>query len=427
VDRGLIRNELTVDNTDVYNSVVDIVIDNVGDQSIGNRSGYNTFLNALVDNASKLRGFLDVVRPGLLIEIDYRIENQRTGRFLRQATAKMYTENKAHFIDLNSKDLNDNAVLVNFSDTMVKTVTNQIHGADKMIIRLTKVRLFYVCLKRLEKNPYDHRQLPHHSHEPVFRPDGPVMRYDRDYHRNHQPQYAFGREQYRYPDQMTVPPNWWSFNRFYHFEDKGRTIMLHWGELNDLNAPTFKIPVGSINLNKSFLCNTSFKIMFKVSVWKNDLTVLNNTAAVARLLGVPSLPGYHQPKLGRADLNGKVDAILGLVSRMTRDNLKRDYQIGKLRAGIHGRPDWNPMDDPLDPDDPQGGQPPPFLGDDPDDQLPDPGGYEPYEPDESYEPDEDFGPEPYDHRDCLYDHGACPACGQYLDHFGLCHNPTCPG
>jgi len=373
VDRSLIRNQLIIENG-THSSVVDIVIDNVGEKSIGNRSSYNRFLDLLVQNAPQLRGYLDVVKPGLVIAIDYRIESERTGQFLKAATTQIYTENKAHYIDIgrsrtedkphyidfDSRHMSDNAVLVNFNDSAVRTVTNRVHGSDRMLIRLTRIRLFYVCLKRPVRNLYDDRRKPSKEEREIFIPDRPAGRYDTQYHEYHQPQFSFGHPKAQ-SDYFTLPPNWWSFNKFYHFEDQGRSLVLHLDEINtpakiDKTIPsTFNIPAGSFPLNKVFVVNTSYKILFKVSVWKNDLTVVNNTQKIAHLLGVPV--GSIRPRPDH-DVDGKLNSILGLLSKMERDNRRRDYQIRKLKAALDGELDWQqPEENPEEPDlpeDPEG-------------------------------------------------------------------------
>lgn len=366
VDRKLVRNQVLVDTTNPYHSIVDIVIDNVGERPSGNKSSYKQFLDLLVQHSAQLGGYLDVVKPFLTVKIEYSIESELTGRLLRVNTAKMVISNKTNYIDINGIDMDDNAILTNFSDSSTITVANRANGSDRMVIRIRKINLFYTGLKHPISNPFDNRRRPANDEREVFRPNSPKGRYDPFYHSVHQPQYGIMPD--GPADTMSIPPSWWSFNKYYHFENKGKSMALHFKEINDRNNTTFSIPIGSITLDRTFVVNTSYRIMFKISVWKNDTIVLNNTSKISKLLGVPYAYSELPPRRDH-DVDGKLNTILSMLSSIQQDNARRDWQIRRLRTSLNGLMDPdNPNldDDPTDPNPDDGGSYPPIIPD-PDD------------------------------------------------------------
>ena len=290
VDRSLIKSSIVVNNAEAYRAIVDINIDDIGKRAsdglpstLGNRTKQIKLLQAICNNAPRLNQVMDTMRRGIILRVNYRLENIRTGVIIRSASEDLRITNRNYFIDINSDDINNNAIIVNFMDTLVSTLNQFTHGTDRMMIRLTSVELFYEVMKRNPKYSGHHHQ-PHwgDGHEcncvdPHFNPY-----YHHQHYQTHQNLCGDRCE-------TIIPTSWWMFNRYYHFDNVGSDIILHIQEIEDKSNASYLVPCGFVHVNRAFEINPGHRIVFKFSVWKNDVIAVNNTAKIAKALGSPMI------------------------------------------------------------------------------------------------------------------------------------------
>lgn len=383
IDRDIVRTDVYVDQKESMRAIIDINIDDIGRRGSdgrlaikGNNSKQRHLLDIISKNCVRLDHQLDVIRPGIVIRVNYRLENYRTRQVLRSMTEDLRCRDRSYFMDINPREINDNAIIVNFANSMVSTINEFTHGIDKMIIRITDIQLFYECLSRVPN--MEHIDIDHTfgKHHPC---DGYGDHYD--YYRHHEdkhyrprvPSGAYGDE-----DVRTIShPDWDMFNRFYHFDNGGKDIILHPTEINDPSCRVKLIPCGKLTVNRTFMINPGHRIIYKFSIWKNDLTIVTDTTKVAQTLRAPIASGYFDPAM--FEDNRKEDREYDHLLRMLREtsmiNNQQSYAIGQLtqlvkdlerkvrklsHAEAPGNPDiGNPDDDGNTdkPDDPVGGDP----------------------------------------------------------------------
>jgi cold shock CspA family protein len=292
IDRSLIQSDIFVDQSDAMRTVVDINIDDIGKRMDGypnirgNNRKQRDLLRMIQENFYKLNHQLEVLRRGIVIRVNYQLENSRTGQTISSMTEDLRIADRSYFLDINPRDINDNGIIVNFCNTIVSTIADFTHGTDRLNLRITRIQLFYECVQNRPNVPHANQSLigePGRLFPPGFIPDD-----SRDYHRNRQHVHYMGdMEDPNYGPGSITPPNWSFFNRFYHFDNGGRDIIVHFQEVNDRGAKSTLIPCGQVIVNKVMRVNPGSRIIFKVCVWKNDITVVNDATEVAAYLRAP--------------------------------------------------------------------------------------------------------------------------------------------
>lgn len=297
LDRSFVRSEILVDQRESMRAIVDINVDDIGTRSdgtlniIGNNSKQRALMAMTENMAEQLNHQFDVLRRGIVIRVNYQLENQRTGQVIRSMTEDLRIQDRFYFIDINPRDINDNAIVVNFSNTMISTINEFTHGRDPMVLRVTSVQMFYECLPR---DPGVAR---------ICQGVGPYQRTPEldyyNYHAQLQNRHIFGPNGCHYegighePPDMICPPTWSMFSRYYHFDGNGHDVVLHDQEINDLNMRTILVPCGTIQVNRAFLINPGHRIIFKFSVWKNDATIVSDALPLARAIRTPYINCYE--------------------------------------------------------------------------------------------------------------------------------------
>jgi hypothetical protein len=286
VDRSLIRSEININNSEAMRTVVDVKIDDIGKRSdgylniIGNRSKQRSLLKKAVMNVDRLNRRFDVIRKGLIIRVNYRLENERTKQVIRSAIEEFRILDRNYYIDINPRDINDNGLIINFNNSIVSTIDQFTHGTDRMIIRIISIQLFYECLQRDQiRSEYENNTFYYHHKKTQSRHFLDIN----------------GRSNFTDNQDEIYPDNWKGFNKFYRFDNNGRSIILHNDEINDANNTVFMVPCGIININRVFLINPGHRIVFKFSIWKNDLVLVNNTTKLAQVLGIEYDKSYSHP------------------------------------------------------------------------------------------------------------------------------------
>lgn len=299
IDRALVKSEINIDSTDTNRVIVDISIDDIGHKSdgslnvLGNATKQNSLIDMIKDNMYRIEHHLPVLKRGLVLRVHYQLENNRTGKVLRSLQEDIKIEDRNYFIDINPDNINDNAIIVNFTNSLVSTINQFTHGTDLMQLRINSIQLGYDCVRPNIARP----QIGHSIHNmpaEMYANDGlhneQEMYY---YHKSLQSQQYLG-DQHQQPESI-IPTQWYDFNRFYHFETSGTEIILHNQEIDDCKNHIMNILCGHIAVNRIFLVQPGQRIIFKFSVWKNDLCIFNDTTRVAEALRVNTTP-YWPPQ-----------------------------------------------------------------------------------------------------------------------------------
>lgn len=363
IDRSLIRSEILVDQSESMRAIIDINIDDIGKRAsdglpavIGNNKKQHNLLEMITTNSQRFEHQLNVLRRGLIIRVNYQLENQRNKQVIRSMSEDLRINDRSYFIDINSKNIDDNAIVVNFSNTMVSTINEFTHGIDRMVLRITNVQMFYECVTNDPKMPRIKQSLM-----PGF---GLPTTYgsEQDMYSYHQQMQ--NRHFMEYPDvcDSVIPPTWASFNRFYHFNEYGESIMLHTQEINDSYCKTMLLGAGTVNVNRAFIINPGHRIIFKFCIWKNDVTLFNNTRPIADALRVPiSDNNHHHHDCHHPDHHYPINPDQETLIRLYRDlqfvNDRQNAIMNRMMLRIDELADQvssllPPVEDPDNPIDP---------------------------------------------------------------------------
>jgi len=311
IDRSLIKSEVFVDQSEAMRAVVDISIDDIGKRAsdglpaiVGNNTKQKNLLKMISDNCAILGRNINVLRRGIVVRVDYQLENYRTGQVIRSMTEKFRITDRNYFLDINPREVNDNAIIVNFCNTLVSTINEFTHGQDPMIMRVTNLHLSYEMVNVSPKMPRIKQSMSYTGNDAYLPTHYGMEQEMYYYHKMMQNQHCmpgcnpyypytyypynctcYGNE----PVSMISPAAWAAFNRFYHFDNDNNDIIIHSQEVNDPMTKITLVPCGTVRVNRVFKINPGHRIIFKFCIWKNDLTVVNDTTEIAKLLGVPVL------------------------------------------------------------------------------------------------------------------------------------------
>lgn len=336
IDRSAIRSNIYVDTSDAMRAVIDISIDDIGKRCNGeylNITGNSTKQKRLIDMISKYKEDfshqLPVIRKGIVVRVNYRVENYKTQQVLRTTNEDFRIADRNYFIDINPRDIEDNGIICNFEHSAISTINEFTHGREKMVLRVTSVELFYDFVKNGHKGPH----IKQSTAMPVF-PYG--MDYDDSnpykYHHEFQHDQFIGEcddFSCQKPEPIT-PPTWSNFNRFYHFANDNQDLILHNQEIYDPNLPTGLIPCGKCRVNRAFIINPGHRLIFKFSIWKNDVTIVNNSRKIAKALEVPALyHHYHGHHHDGYDFDNK-ENIKDMIRDILRENREEDKKQNEL-------------------------------------------------------------------------------------------------
>jgi hypothetical protein len=287
LDRSSVVNEINVSHKDAMRAVVDIQVDDIGRTSdgylnaVGNIKKTEQLLTAIQLTAEKMKHTFRVIKSGIIVRINYRLEDS-TAHIIRSANEDLFIRDRSFYLDINPVTINDNSIVVNFMDAMVSTISQFTHGTDKLIIRILSMDLFYQSIRR------DHYMKPYSENE----------LYDLHTSRNHD--ININSQSYNCGCDNIYPSGWSRVNKLYHFDDFGQNIVLHMQEVYDPKNKILMIPCGNVIINRSFMINPGHRIIFRISIWKNDAVIVGDTSNIARILGVepccPQPPQYpHHP------------------------------------------------------------------------------------------------------------------------------------
>lgn len=299
VDRSAIKSEINVDTSEAMRAVIDINIDDIGKRAsdgfpsvLGNSTKFQNLLRMIGDYvAGGYNRQLNILRKGIVIRVNYQLENITTGHVIRSMSEDFRINNRGYFIDINPKDINDNAIIINFSDTMVSAVDQFTHGIDRMGVRVTSLQMFYEVVQRKVCSPTikNMGSCHHHLLPTVYGNEEDMYTYHSKMQSHQYLGYPSG---YDHCPSSVIPPSWVAFNTFYHFDECNGDIILHQQEIDDPRYQVSLIAAGTVSINRSFVINPASRLIFKLNIWKNDLTVVNNAIPIAQILQIPII-GHH--------------------------------------------------------------------------------------------------------------------------------------
>lgn len=306
LDTAVLSNGVAIDTSVDGQALIEINIDQTrkaGDGTpllVGN-SEKKEELEAQVMNYREFiaHNRFSVIRKGLVVRINYRLENQRTGVPIKTVTEDFKIFDSGFYSYSAGVNAADPAVVVNFSDSIIASVNQFTHGVDPIVIRINSVHLYYEVLSPLFEAPR--------------RRDVSLM--------------TFGYPLLQPPcgcrSNHIDDPRFRGFNNLYRFGTDNNDIFLNQTEI-DTSKRVELLECGAFYLNKSFVVVPTQRILFKVSVWKNDLTVVSNTYRIANILGI-----YAFDTFGQA--NGSfANSVINEFNEQRIDDQYRDQVIKSL-------------------------------------------------------------------------------------------------
>lgn len=298
IDRSQLKSEIIIDQSESMRAIVDVSIDDIGKRAsdgypsiIGNNTKQKNLLKMISDNCEIMNHQLNVLRRGIVVRVDYQLENYNTGQVIRTTNESFRILNRSYFLDINPRNTNDNAIIVNFCDTIVSTINEFTHGRDPMMLRVTNIHLSYEMVTPSPKMPRVKQSMTYCNNEYRL-PTNYGMENDMyNYHNMMQNRHVMPGcdpvSLVNYDPANIMPSSWSMFNRFYRFDNNGSDIIIHDQEINDPMTKVRLIPCGTVRVNRTFMINPGHRIIFKFCIWKNDVTVVNNTTKVAQCLRAP--------------------------------------------------------------------------------------------------------------------------------------------
>lgn len=366
IDRSAIRSDIFIDQSESMRAVIDINIDDIGKRAsdgkpstIGNNRKLVNLLRMI--SSSKDR-YLKVLKPGIIMRVNYQVENYRTHQVLRSMSEDLRINDRSYFLDINSRDIDNNSIITNFCSTLVSTINEFTHGTDKMVLRITNVQMLYELVKNTPKMPYIKQSLTNCSDEFVGHPCSDDYN-DYNYHKQMQNRHIIGIPGCDCNDEIHHDHGWLLFNRFYHFDECGKDIILHNQEIHDPMTKIVTIPCGTVVVNRSFIINPGHRIIFKFSVWKNDVTFVYDASNIARALDPDSINDYndflhHNHHCNHDHNHHKYEKIELEIQKLKSENRRQDHMmrevfeaIGELKEMIKSFHNTEEDPDPILPDD----------------------------------------------------------------------------
>lgn len=295
-----LRNEIFIDQTE-RNSMKTVINVNIADLPtrsttdmpfvFGNNQKKDFMERDMAALSNELNHQLDVLLPGIVVRINYQLENYKTGRLVSSMSEDLPITDAVYGYFINPNNYTDNCILSNFSDTLISSINAYAYGRQPMTFRITDIKLLYKKLSRFTN--------PHEVKRHVNRKSYDYGIYQ--YHEKLQSRHTFGddgRYYHREAPEAIAPPEWSMFSRFYHFDNRGHDIVLHMDEIMSPQTQIMEVPCGTTRVNRCFTVNPGQRIIFKISIWKNDIVVVNDAEWVAKALKSPCLDAYeplHSP------------------------------------------------------------------------------------------------------------------------------------
>lgn len=247
-----------------------------------------------------------VIKKGLVVRINYRLENQRTGVPIKSVTEdfKIYDSGFNYFAE--GVNAADPALVVNFSDSVIASVNQFTHGVDPVVLRVNTVHLYYEGIMPGIPKPKTPRNVS------LMTFGYPVLQPPCDFKDN----------------KHLEDPRFKSINNLYRFGSDNSDIFLNQSEI-DLAKRVELIECGAFYINKAFVVSPVQRILFKVSVWKDDMIVVSDTYRIANILGIYAFDTFNKAQSSFAN-----SVVQGFADQRI-DDCYRDQLIESLQAQIN--------------------------------------------------------------------------------------------
>ena len=156
-----------------------------------------------------------------------------------------------------------------------------------MILRVTDIELLY---ESVEPDPYYPRK-PIYKHPGPTYPSPPVQYFydpENEVYYYHEMQQRFhDLNDWRLDPQVVTPESLLIMNRFYHFDEDNRCFMLHMDEIDNPRCNSRPLACGKIRVQKTYRVLPGMSILFKMSIWKNDVILVSDGTLIADALQIP--------------------------------------------------------------------------------------------------------------------------------------------
>jgi hypothetical protein len=255
VDRLSIINKLSVDTSKHNYTIIDIIVDDTDDE-VGNRIKCNELLDIFKSNGLVLDKNIDVIRKALLVQINYQIENDRTGRVLHEYKIESIISNIDDYTTINPDVAGDTIVLTNFHGLINTTIPDNVHGRN-VTCRIIDIKFFFLAVSNFNGVEYDRSDL----RDNIF-------------------------NQCDLVDNTTISSNMLHSDKFYNFDDGCYYITPNYPKIESKDTKVLMIPAGSVDVDKVISVNIAHKFLFNISVWKNSVIFVGDVTNIANAIGI---------------------------------------------------------------------------------------------------------------------------------------------
>jgi len=366
IDRSYVQSGCCIDQSESMRTIVDISVDCIGKNSDctlkvdGNTTKQAKLIKMVEEQKESLGHQLGVLRANLVARINYRLVDRTSGTVIRSTIDDLRIPNRSYFIDINPNNIDDNAIITNFSGTMISGVSTFTHGRNPMAIQVTDIQLYYEFVKRV--TPGGRVKDASAVYPDTYVPPYNLITANTQYHSQHQPFVCLNDHQCT-PGEVITPSDWVMFNRFYHFDNNGKDLILHKDEIYNTYTDFALIPCGRVTVNRTFVVNPCNRLIFKLSIWKNDVTVMNDTTPICTALQAPPYAGIISPSNPDTSCGCEDSDSLSIALRMLSEanqTIKNNHEIMKeMHREIHTlRTEIEKLKNPVDPVDPDNPDPP---------------------------------------------------------------------
>lgn len=297
---------VTIDQSVPNRSLIEISINQVNKDSQGNLMPMGNIekkgnLEQMVSDYREAisSNYFGVIRKGLIVRLNYRIETE-SGQIVKSVSEDFKIYDAGLYNYVGDKNVADPALIVNYCDSIVSSINSYTHGTQGLILRINSVKLFYevispgkFCYPQYTKKFYPYGK-PRHDHG--------LNRYEEAIK---------------------------SRNNYYRFGNNNRDIFVNMTDVDSERRRVGMISCGTFYINKLFPVHPAQRIIFKLSVWKNDITIVPNTTQIANILGI-----YAFDTFDNAEHHFVQSVVEDLQERDCRDR-KRDELIENLYHQIY--------------------------------------------------------------------------------------------
>lgn len=309
LDRTMICSAVTIDTSNPCRAVVDISMDDIGKRAsdgmpnlIDNETKKSDVVRAVHEFFHGTNKAIPVIKSGIVARINYQLENSRTGEVIRSIYDDIRIPERQYFVSVTPDAIDTNSIVTNFTTTQVSSVNAFTHGRDKMTLRITSIQLCYEVMRASGLEPRGRKDKRCQRMEDLCPPPRPYEeRYGLYEFLKHSQNVQFLGDPL-FVDKETYPDAWRGYNRLYHFDNDYSDIILHMDDIYNRYAKTTLIECGKMFINRAFVVNPGERIVFKLSIWKNDLALFNDTSVIADALDYkyePCHPHHHESPVDR--------------------------------------------------------------------------------------------------------------------------------